>query len=178
MRESVDVEVARWFDEHRADPVTGVFRVLEGLGESPLFFIASGIVAVALVLRLRLRTGLARVVIAIGVTFTVTAPFKEWIDRPRPPYDLAISHLSGPAMPSSHAILTSTVVTAIVMAPWWTSRRLRIVVALIGGAGCLLAGVAMIYLGGHWLSDVLVGWALGVGITAGSMALLKRTGLS
>ena len=125
-----------------------------------------------------LRAGVARVVIAIGVTFTVTAPFKEWVDRPRPPYDLAISHLSGPAMPSSHAILTSTIATAIVMAPWWTSRGLRVAAAALGAAGCLLAGVAMVYLGGHWLSDVLVGWALGVGITAGLMVLLKRIGLS
>lgn len=178
MSGSVDVEVAHWFAEHRTDTLTDVFRVLEHLGESAWFFVVSGVVAVALVLVLRLRAGVARAVIAMGVTFTVTAPFKDWIDRPRPPYDLAISHLSGPAMPSSHAILTSTIVTAIVMAPWWTSRRLRVVAAALGAVGSMLAGVAMIYLGGHWLSDVLVGWALGVGITAASMLLLRRVGLS
>ena len=49
---------------------------------------------------------------------------------------------------------------------------------MLGAVGCVVAGVAMIYLGGHWLSDVLVGWALGVGITAGMMLLLKRVRLS
>jgi undecaprenyl-diphosphatase len=178
MHRSVDVEVARWCAEHRSDLATDIFRFLEDVGESPLFFIAAGIVALAVVLVLHLRTGLARVVIAMAVTLTATGPLKSWIDRPRPPYDLAITHLSGPAMPSSHAIFTSTVVVAVVMAPWWTSRRLRVAAAVLGGAGCVLAGVAMIYLGGHWLSDVLVGWALGIGITAASMVLLKRTRLS
>jgi membrane-associated phospholipid phosphatase len=178
MRGSVDVEVARWCAEHRTDLMTDVFRVLQDVGESPLFFVGAGIVAVALALVLRLRTGLLRVIVALSVTLTVTGPLKSWIDRPRPPYDLAITHLSGPAMPSSHAIFTSAAVVVVVMAPWWTSRHLRVAAAVVGGVGCLLAGVAMIYLGGHWLSDVLVGWALGVGITAGSMLLLRRIGMS
>ena len=178
MNQSVDVEVARWCAEHRSDLATDVFRFLEDVGESLWFFVVAGILAVALVLVLRLRAGLPRVIGALAVTLSVTGPLKSWIDRPRPPYDLAITHLSGPAMPSSHAIFTSAAVVAVVMAPWWTSQRLRIAAAVVGGAGCLLAAVAMIYLGGHWLSDVLVGWALGVGITGGLMLLLKRVGMS
>ena len=178
MHRSVDIEVARWCADHRNGTVTDVFRFLEDVGESTAFFVVAGIVAVILVLTLRLRTGLARILIAMAVTSTATGPLKAWIDRPRPPYDLAITHLSGPAMPSSHAILTSTIVTALVLAPWWTSQRLRIAVGVLGAACCLLSGVAMIYLGGHWLTDVLVGWALGAGITGGMMLLLKRTRLT
>jgi membrane-associated phospholipid phosphatase len=177
MRESVDIEVARWCAEHRSDTATDVFRFLEDVGESLWFFVACGVVAVGLVVLLRIRSGLVRAVIAVSVTLSVTGPLKSWIDRPRPPYDLAITHLSGPAMPSSHAIFTSTLVVAVVMGPWWTSRRLQVATAVLGGAGCLVAAVAMIYLGGHWLTDVLVGWALGIGITAGMMLLLKRTRL-
>jgi len=178
MRGSVDIEVARWCAEHRSSTATDVFQLLEDVGESLWFFVACGIVAVALVLLLRIRSGLLRAVIAVSVTLSVTGPLKSWIDRPRPPYDLAITHLSGPAMPSSHAIFTSTLVVAVVMGPWWTSRRLQVAAAVLGAVGCVVAAVAMIYLGGHWLSDVLVGWALGVGITAGMMLLLKRARLS
>ncbi|KQV74353.1 hypothetical protein ASC61_04680 [Aeromicrobium sp. Root344] len=178
MHQSVDIEVARWCAEHRNGTVTDVFRFLEDVGESTAFFVVAGIVAVILVLAFRLRTGLARILVAMAVTATATGPLKEWIDRPRPPYDLAITHLSGPAMPSSHAILTSSIVAALVLAPWWTSPRLRLAVGVLGAAGCLLSGAAMIYLGGHWLSDVLVGWALGAAITGGMMLLLKRAGLT
>ena len=68
-------------------------------------------------------------------------------------------------MPSSHALITSAIVVAVVMADWWTSDRLRRAALVVGVVGCLMVGAAMVYMGAHWVTDVLVGWALGVGLT-------------
>ena len=68
-------------------------------------------------------------------------------------------------MPSTHALITSAIVVAVVMADWWVSDSRRRTAAAIGAFGCLLVGAAMVYLGVHWLTDVLAGWALGVGLT-------------
>lgn len=177
MTGSVDLEVAQWMADHRSAPVTRVCRFLEHLGESPLFFLALALVGLAVVAVLRLWSGLPAVLAALLVTVVLTGPLKELFDRPRPPPELALTALSEPAMPSSHAILTSSIVVAVVMASWWTSPTARRVFAVLGALGCVVAAAAMIYLGGHWLTDVLVGWALGIGLTAATMWLWQRWGL-
>ncbi len=168
-------KVAEWLEKHPA--VTEVFNFLELLGTSWEFFAVVAVAGLALIARWQLWTGLPRVVLAMSCTFAATSPLKPLIDRPRPSGDLTVTVLAGPSMPSSHAILTTTVVVAVLLAPWWTSRRLRLLAGVAGATGCLVAGVAMVYLGGHWLSDVVVGWALGVGITAIGMLAFKRLGL-
>lgn len=178
MSGSVDLEITRWFAEHRSLPVTRFFRLLEDLGTSWAFYGAVFVAGVGAVAVLRRWSSLPRVLIALIITFAVTSPLKDVFDRPRPPPDLAITTLYESSMPSSHAVLTSAVVVAVLMASWWTSPALHRVAAVVGIAGCLLVGVAMIYLGGHWFSDIIVGWLLGAGITAAAMLLLKRLRLA
>lgn len=163
MSQSLDLELARWVAEHRFALLTEIFHRMEAVGESLIFY---GVVAVGgllVIARRRLWWGLPRIVLAIGIVLVVGGNMKERIGRPRPPADLAVSYLSGPGMPSSHAYVTSVVVAAVLLTPWWTSVRLHRLAMVLGIGGCLLTGIAMIYLGGHWLSDVLVGWVLGVG---------------
>jgi membrane-associated phospholipid phosphatase len=161
---SVDLEVARWLADHRSDPLTQVCRALEDLGTSPAFFLVVGLIGLAVVAALRLWGGLPRVMAALFVAVLVCGQLKQLIDRPRPAADLALTMLSGPSMPSSHAVFTSAAVTGVLLAPWWTSARLHRLAAVVGMTGCVISGTAMIYLGGHWLSDVLIGWLLGAGI--------------
>lgn len=174
---SVDLEVAEWMADHRNDTVTRVSRFLEDLGLSPLFFLVVAMVGLVVVAVLRLWSYLPAVATSLIVTAVVTSPLKELFDRPRPPAELALTTLYEPAMPSSHAILTSSIVVAIVMAPWWTSRAARLTVAVLGALGCVVVAATMIYLGGHWLTDVLVGWALGIVLTGSIMWLWQRWGL-
>lgn len=56
MTNSIDLEVARWCAEHRNGSVTDIFRFLQDLGESPLFFLSAVVVAVALGVLLRIRS--------------------------------------------------------------------------------------------------------------------------
>jgi undecaprenyl-diphosphatase len=117
---------------------------------------------------------MVRLAVVLAVVTLATAWLKPVIDRPRPPADLALTEATGSAMPSSHAIVTSAIVVAVVMSDWWASERLRRVVLVAGIAGCLVVGAAMVYLGVHWLTDVLVGWAIGVGLTWALMRLTTR----
>lgn len=136
---------------------------MEAVGESLTSYVIVLVVGLLVLARLGLWWGLPRIILAIGLVVVIGGNMKERIGRPRPPADLAVSYLSGPGMPSSHAYMTSVVVTAVLLTPWWTSTRLHRLAIVVGVAGCVLTGVAMIYLGGHWLSDVLVGWVLGAG---------------
>ena len=38
----------------------------------------------------------------------------------------------------------------------------------------VVVGAAMVYLGAHWLTDVLVGWAVGAGVAAALAVPFRR----
>ncbi|MET9019658.1 phosphatase PAP2 family protein [Actinopolymorpha sp. NPDC004070] len=99
---------------------------------------------------------------------------KEFFGRARPPADLALVHITGASMPSTHAALTSAAATAVLVATTWGSTRARRLWTLILAAGCVFVGLCMVYLGGHWPTDVLAGWALGIALGAGAGLLCRR----
>jgi undecaprenyl-diphosphatase len=166
---SFDRWVAEWIAGHRVAPLTDAAQLLERLGLSPAFFSWVLLIGLVLVLVRRAWAGLPSAATSLLVTLAIGARLKDVFDRPRPPAELAITTLSESAMPSTHAILTSACVTAVVLAPWWTSARWRRVVLWVGVAGCVVSAAAMVYLGGHWVTDVLVGWAFGVASTAAGL---------
>ena len=168
-----DLHIAEWVADHRTGPLTSLSRTLEDLGTSPGFFTIVLVVGLVLVGVRRAWVGLPSAGTAVLGTLALTFPLKDVFDRPRPPADLAITTLHESSMPSSHAILTSACVTAVVLAPWWTSAFWRRLVLWIGVAGCVISADAMVYLGGHWVTDVLVGWVLGAGVTAAVMWLWR-----
>ena len=91
--------------------------------------------------------------------------------RPRPP-DHLVEVLSG-AFPSGHAVAGSVVALSmvIVLVPRGPARRnLEIAAA---GFAFVMAGTR-IYLGAHWLTDVLAGVALGAACSIGGAALVQR----
>ena len=88
---------------------------------------------------------------------------KTLTNRSRPPDALAVQHFHGLAFPSGHATQATAVwgmLAALIAAgnPSWR-RTVAVWTAVIVIAG--LVGVTRLYLGAHWLTDVLAGWAFG-----------------
>ncbi len=170
----IDLTIARWMADHRSEPVTQVCRFLEDLGTDRGVFtlVALGVLVVVAVLRL--WWGLLSVFLAWFAAVIVMTPLKDLFDRPRPPADLTITTLQGSSFPSTHAIITSAAVVAVLMARWWTSSRLRRAAAVLGLLLVVSSGAAMVYLGGHWTTDVLAGWVVGVVVAGGVMLVWRR----
>jgi len=177
MRASVDLEVARWCADHRYPVLTDASRWLEDVGESTAFFVALGAAGLIVLVARRMWLDLLPVLVAFLTMVVVNGNLKDRIDRPRPPADLTLTTVHGSSMPSSHAVLTSAILVAVLLVPRWTSERARWTVGVFGALACLVSGAAMVYLGGHWLSDVLVGWALGAVLVGGILLLWQRVGL-
>jgi undecaprenyl-diphosphatase len=83
--------------------------------------------------------------------------------RQRPPAALAVQHFAGLAFPSGHATQAAAVWGMLAALLANATSRGSIKVAIWAGALLVtaLVGVSRLYLGAHWLTDVLGGWALG-----------------
>ncbi len=171
--DSFDLAIARWVADHRSEPITQVSRFLEDLGTDRGVFTLVALAVLIAVAVLRLWWGLLSVFLAWFTAVVVMTPLKDLFDRPRPPADLAITTLQTSSFPSTHAIITSAAVVAVLMARWWTSPRLHRIAAGLGLVLVLSSGAAMVYLGGHWTTDVLAGWVVGVVVSGGVMLLWR-----
>jgi len=111
----------------------------------------------------------ALLLLAMGFTVTLSSVVKEWVARPRPP---ARDFLLGPddalSFPSGHTL--GTAVFLFVLAYFLASRSVRRSTAVLAPAaalaGTLLVAFSRVYLGYHWMSDVLASIGLGLAVTA------------
>jgi membrane-associated phospholipid phosphatase len=152
--------------ELRSDALTDLTKVLTDVGSGAVVLPLAGVTAVALAATRR-WSELGVLVCAIAIIVIGTEELKTVVDRPRPAGGLTES--SGSSFPSGHAsysvFYASLALTLIV----------RLKPGLTGGTAIVIAGIALtvasglarVYLGVHYLSDVTAGWALGVSAFAG-----------
>jgi membrane protein DedA with SNARE-associated domain/membrane-associated phospholipid phosphatase len=103
-------------------------------------------------------------VLVAGMTIVVlvAADIKGLVDRPRPGGGLV--HAGGSSFPSAHAAYSTLYVWLVFtvttrLRPGWAGGTVLVTSGLVITA---TVGLTRVYLGVHYLSDVLAGWALGV----------------
>ncbi len=114
-----------------------------------------------------LATRRCRVVLFVMIIAFALNPLAEWalkalIDRPRPDL-LLLARARGPSFPSGHVVASVGFYAMVPLLVWeaTTSSWLRQAAAWIAGAIVLGVGFSRIYLGVHWLSDVVGGMLVG-----------------
>ena len=85
---------------------------------------------------------------------------KFWIDRPRPDAIWAIFKSYGDSFPSGHSLYAASFAALIILL--MQQHAARHIYFACAAIWLLLMGLSRIYLGVHYLSDVLAGWALGL----------------
>lgn len=115
------------------------------------------------------RQWLAAAVVAAGmsVSLTLTVLLKNSIGRIRPPAADVLGAINdGFAFPSGHTLNGSVffgLVTGLVLTQCH-SRATRIAAVASGVLMALGIGLSRVYLGYHWLTDVMAGWSLAIGV--------------
>lgn len=170
--QAFDRELFDFVASHRAGVVTRFALGLMEAGASRNILVALALAGFAvLAWRRRLRVAVALTGGVVGAV--VLAGFlKGVIGRPRPWLPTTLVHPSGFAMPSTHAAATAAAAVAVWLSVRSLSRPVRWAVGVALAAGLVGVGFLMVYLGAHWASDVLAGWALGAAVGAGASWLV------
>jgi undecaprenyl-diphosphatase len=156
----LDQRVTDWFVARRGPGLTEAVRSIQFLGRSELMFAVVAIAGVLLVTDLR-RVGMLLLVACVGAE-TFVDVIKPAVGRQRPPARLWLEHTGRGAYPSGHALI-STVVVMVVVAAIGMARGRPVPRAVWCAAAVvpLAVGLSRVYLGVHWLTDVLAGWLIG-----------------
>lgn len=156
----VDVQVFDWFQSHATPTLTQFMQFITGLHG------VLGITAMALILGLfliwkRYWYWLLTLALALPGGMLLNISMKYAFARSRPGFDSPLLAFSSYSFPSGHAAgatLFYGVLAAVVIAnirAW----RWRVLVALAALLMVMLVGLSRIYLGVHYLSDVLAALA-------------------
>ena len=131
-----------------------------GLGSSVVLASIAGLAAVLLVARRR-RAEAVFVVLALVGTLLLNDALKLVVHRPRPGFDWAEVWPES-SFPSGHAMSSFVVYVAIALVIWRLQGRrvgaFALALAIVLAVGI---GISRIYLGAHWLTDVLGGYLAG-----------------
>lgn len=159
--------------DHRNGGFTWLSRHLLTLGHTAPGVITCLLIAMVIVVVLRLWRPTTAALVAFLLAGEATHVLKELFERPRPPASLAITPAFGYSMPSSVAATVGAASLAAFLAVVWPSRRRRTIAAWTFVGVQAVIGFAMVYLGAHWASDVVAGWALGA-VVGGVVGLAVR----
>jgi membrane-associated phospholipid phosphatase len=151
----------RWVAGHRADWLSHVAFGVMDVGTTVAGVAICALVASVFVGRFRFRWAAAAAVVAFVVAGLLASGLKQLFDRPRPPGDLALITVGGASFPSAQAAETAALAAAMLIATTWPSRNVTRAATVAAVLVLLGIGGFMVYLGAHWVTDVLAGWVLG-----------------
>jgi membrane-associated phospholipid phosphatase len=147
--------------EERTPGTTTVAVLVTTLGSTA----AMALLAVAVGAWCWARGRRADAVLAVGAMAGASLVFtalKNILDRGRPPVPDRLVEVTNESLPSGHATMSFVVTGTIVVLAWaGRSTLARVVLVMAAAAWIAAVGATRVYLGVHWFSDVLAGWAVG-----------------
>jgi undecaprenyl-diphosphatase len=144
----------RWFEE--------IMRDFTAFGGNAVLAVVS-VAVIGFLLLTGKRQAAAMIAVSL-ITGTLLSHALKWgFDRPRPdlvPHGAAVYTQS---FPSGHAMLSAIVYLTLgaLLARVQTDLRAKIYLLMVAVLLTVTIGASRVYLGVHWPTDVLAGWAVG-----------------
>jgi undecaprenyl-diphosphatase len=103
---------------------------------------------------------------------------KALYDRPRPDLVDHGSYVYSASFPSGHSMLSATtyLTLAMLISSLEPTRSTKVLVYILSAIVVAMVGVSRVYLGVHWPSDVIGGWALGAAWSLLAWIVLLKLG--
>ena len=167
--------VLYWLESIRTDSLTQVLGVVTHLGGTKSLIIIIGLTLLALILTKFYKEAVMLAgTMLVGVT--VSQSLKHLINRPRPDVVSHLTEFSSPSFPSGHAMNNMLFATVITYLSWRVFKRKRwsVLIGVMMYVWAILVGFSRLYLGVHYPTDVLAGWALGLVVGLGAIWVAGR----
>jgi len=174
--EVIDEHVLLWFFAHRSAWATSVM-----LGITQLASTLAVLVIGALVLFILWRKGAYWSLIgflgALSLGNLARIVLKDLIARPRPPAAFQVYQETGYSFPSGHTLSAVMLYGFVAYIIWqYAPRPLRIVGVILSATIIMAVGLSRMYLGVHYLCDVIAGAILGGVFLASAIYATRRDG--
>jgi undecaprenyl-diphosphatase len=174
----VDLRFSTWLHVRTFDPLTSVM-LLVSLAHSTLSVTLMTLAVSAYLWRRRLRDWVFTLNLAVFGGMLLNASLKIVFARPRPYFVNPIVTLTSFSFPSGHTTMATVFygtlcVLIVSRARRWSLKGLAI---LITGLMMMLVGFSRIYLGAHYLSDVVAAYAEGLAWIAFCLIAVQGIGL-
>lgn len=161
-----DQPLQDWMVAHRQPWLDALATWFTNLGGKIGMTILATTTVLALARWWRTWTPVVVMLVATAGSLTMTTLGKELTARARPPFDQAVPPLeSSASFPSGHtlnAVLITSIIGYLVLL-YVTSLLGRVLTGVGLALFAALMGTSRVYLGHHWLTDVLAGAAVGAG---------------
>jgi undecaprenyl-diphosphatase len=153
---------------------------LTAMGGGPNLSLITGVVIGFLALNRRFRAA-GFLVISLGSGMIISRLLKDFFVRPRPTVVPKLTHFDPGSFPSGHSMLSALVYLTLgsILSRMAASKVAKAYFLSVAIALSVLVGLSRMYLGVHYPSDVLAGWAAGsvwAGFCAQAARWLQRRG--
>jgi undecaprenyl-diphosphatase len=160
---AIDLSVARWAAEHATTISTAFLKAVTQLGSTIIVVVVGVIVGLGVSLRTRRVAPALFMLIVLAGNSAIVNLIKVLVGRTRPTISV-LTGFTGNSFPSGHSAAAAAcwgAVALLVARNWSHSGR----AAAYGSAAAVAVAVACsrVFLGVHWLSDVIAGLAVGWG---------------
>ncbi len=166
-----DEAILRLMQRHASESLDRVMLLASTVGSGPVVGSVDVLVCLLLLVRRR-RFDALFWALATGGAALLNMLAKHSYGRIRPDLWVSIAPETSFSFPSGHAMQSTALVAALVVLLWPTAARLPILV--VGILFAALVGISRIYLGVHYPSDILAGWAASTAWVIGLSFLFYR----
>ena len=161
-----DIPTLQWLHAHSSPFLDALMLRATFIGGTSVALPLAAMIGLGLWLAGRRREALFGT-IGVGGACVIDLVAKAVFHRARPHLWLSIAPQHDYGFPSGHAMLSSSIVAVLLFLLWRSravsrsalGRTVQVLGTLAGVGFVLLVGVSRLYLGVHYPSDVLAGWA-------------------
>lgn len=174
--QAFDKAISSTVQSLRSDGLTPIVKGITVLGKSKAEAVIFIIIALIMLFKFKQRRETLVLLVGVLTAWGLNIVLKNLIARERPPGPWLIEE-TGLSFPSGHAMVSSLFYGLIGYLLWMNVRRRVKTAWLIPAAAAVLIvciGLSRIYLGVHYPSDVLAGFAAGGAGLIGCMMTVKR----
>jgi len=172
---ALDTSVLHTITLIRSSGLTGLMLFFTYLGNWQVIISLELLLLIIFALYHRRRSPLLFIV-ALVIGEAASLFFKYMTGRDRPE-DALLSLSGSTSFPSGHALVAVVVygLIAYLLCYVFREKWQKVLITLGGAVVIFMVGISRVYLGVHWLSDVIGGWLLGFVVLVGLVFLYEKT---